>query len=83
MSRHHHRAAETAGTIQHDIQHLPKEEIELMYGIQINEDGTVYDSAYDKVFRTIGEWISFETEFDEMDYSEEFGHGKQLYDDYY
>lgn len=83
MSRNHHRAVETASTIQHDIQFLSKEEIETTYGIQINDDGTVYDSAYDKTFANIGEWIEFETEFDEMDYSDEFGHGKQdYYDDF-
>lgn len=81
MSRH--LASDNFGSIQYDIKHLPTEEVERIYGININTDGTVYDAAYDKTFNSLQEWMNFEADLDDMEYSEEYGHGKQEYDDYY
>lgn len=83
MSRHHHKAAETAETIQHDLNDLTEEELKHRYGIEINEDGSVFDSAYNMKFKSIGEWVSFEAEQSEMDFSKEYGHGKQTHSDFY
>ncbi len=83
MSRHHHIAADTAHQVQHDVQHLSHEELNRLYGIEVLDDGSVYDPTYSQHFKTLGDWVAFEAEQDEMDYSEEYGHGKQTYDDYY
>lgn len=83
MSRHHHKAAETVETIQHDLNDLSKEELEQMYGIALNSDGSVFDSTYKLKFNSISDWMTFEAEQNEMDFSEDYGHGKQTHSDFY
>ncbi len=40
----------------HDLTHLPREEAESLYGIEINEDGSIYDKAYDRLFKNAQQW---------------------------
>jgi len=62
---------------------MSNDEITQLYGIEINPDGTVFDPTYEKTFESLATWAEFEAQYDEMDYSEQFGHGKQTHDDHY
>jgi len=83
MSRHHHIHAHEVTHVVNDVKNLSRDEVERIYGIEIKEDGSVFDPTYNRSFISIGEWADFSFEQDEMDYTEGFGHGKQTYDDYY
>lgn len=41
------------------IQTMSSEEVEQYYGVEINEDGTVFDVCEGKVFDTLVEWALF------------------------
>jgi hypothetical protein len=66
MSKYHHTAVETADNILHDFHHLTTDEFISRYGVEINEDGSVYDSTYNKSFPSLGDWVMFEAEQNEM-----------------
>lgn len=83
MSRHHHAAVETAETILHDYKHLSPSEFANQYGLELRSDGSVYDVAYGQKFSSLNDWIEFEVEQEEMSYSEDYGHGKQTYEDFF
>ncbi len=83
MSRHHHVHASEVTHVVNDVRALPKEDAERIYGIELREGGTVFDPTYNREFASIGEWADFSYEQDEMEYGEEFGHGRQTHDDYY
>jgi len=61
-----------------DIKQLDAEEVLSLHGIEISEDGSVYDQAYNKTFTNIAEWIAFSAE-DEDNEFEKFGYN----DDYF
>ena len=82
MSRHHHTISSEISHILYELQNMSKEEAQTVYGIKLQEDGTVYDPTYDKYFESLGDWAEFNAEQDEMEYGEQFGHGKQTYSDY-
>lgn len=82
MSRHHHVHANEVTHVVNDVRRLSVEEAQITYGIEIHEDGSVFDPTYNRKFTTIGEWAEFSVEQDEMDYAEEFGHSKQTHSDY-
>lgn len=78
MSRHlHHDISSDVEHILHDIQFLNSEEVENLYGIILQETGLVFDPIENKHFNSVADWALFEAEQDEMEFSEEFGHGKQ------
>lgn len=84
MSRHMHRAiSNDVNRTLNDFKRLPKAEAETLYGIELQEDGSVFDPAFDRNFENLTAWAEFSAEYDEMEYTEDFGHGKQDYDDYY
>lgn len=83
MSRNHHVHAHEVAHVVNDVSSLPREEAERIYGIEINENGSVFDPTYNRTFISVGEWAEFSFEQDEMDYTEDFGHGKYSQDDYY
>lgn len=83
MSRHHHVHAHDVAHIVNDINRMSSpEEIRMVYGIEVNDDGTVFDPTYNRTFATVTDWADFSVEQDEVDYMEEFGHGKYQYGEY-
>lgn len=77
MSKKNNRViADDVQNMQHDLNTLSKEDFELTYGIEIREDGKVYDSTYERVFDSVGHWIDHEAEQDEYGYASDD-------DDYY
>ena len=76
MNRHAHSKWHS------DYERYTKEEFQELYGVEINEDGTVFDPVTNKTFPSLAEWAIAENEYESMDSSEEYGHGKQAYDDW-
>lgn len=77
MSKHiHHAVAHDAQHILHDIETLSHDEVESVYGIQLQEDGTVFDPMYNMKFSSVSDWATFGAEQEEMEYGEQFDHGK-------
>jgi hypothetical protein len=75
MSRNHHVHAHEVTHLVQEVNKMSIAEAEQAYGIQISEDGTVYDPTYVRTFVTVSEWAEFSFEQDEVDYSEDFGTG--------
>lgn len=72
MSRHHYVHSHEADNIHHDRKTLPKEEFERLYGIDLNEDGSVYDTVTNMSFTTLEDWIAeqvVEEEFAECEHT--------------
>lgn len=82
MSRQHHVHANEVAHVVNDIKSMSREEAERMYGIEIRDDGSVFDPTYNRTFISVGEWADFSVEQDETSYTEDFGYGKYG-DDYY
>jgi len=59
--------------ILNDIKTMDSEELLSVHGIRINEDGTVYDQAYDKSFPNVDEWIYFSSNDEDVAF-EKFGY---------
>lgn len=77
MSKHNHSAIaqEITHTI-HEINRLSKDEVYDIYGIELLEDGRVFDPTYNKTFESVSEWAEFNIEQDEIEYEEHFHTGK-------
>lgn len=81
MSRYH--CSSTPTQVLHDIQIYSSEQLIELYGIEINEDGTVFDPAENKTFATIIEWATW---IDEQEADDNYGTlvklgGKVRFDD--
>jgi len=77
MSRSNHSAvAHEIMFVVNEVNRLPEEEVKSLYGIEIFEDGRVFDQTYNKIFGTVGEWAQFNVEQDDVQYEEHF-HGKE------
>lgn len=62
MSRHSH------SRVWSDIQNLSREELESLYGIHIEDDGSVWDTLEHQGFATLAEWAAFtESQDDEYE----------------
>lgn len=59
--------------VMNDLAMLSAEEVLSLHGIQVNEDKTVYDQAYDQTFPDIEAWVAFTSE-DEDNEFEKFGY---------
>lgn len=83
MSRHHYTHSEEANNIFHNIHHLPWEELEMLYGIQINPDGKVFDPVANITYASLTEWANEEVREEEWSESE-FGNenGRKYYDEF-
>ena len=69
--------------IIHDIQTLSKEELENLYGIQINEDGSVFDPVTNKSYDTIQLWAGDQEEEDDWEmYTHRPSRGGRFSDDF-
>ena len=45
-----------------------------MFGIELLEDGKVYDPLYDMTFETVANWASYSVEQDTVEYEETYKH---------
>lgn len=67
MSRHHYAHAQEASTLLYDIDHSNPEELMHLYGIEIYEDGTVFDPVENRKFNTVYEWAEWQSKEEEWD----------------
>ena len=81
MSKHNH------GAIAHDVAYiisqvntLPADEVESLYGIELREGGKVFDPTYNQEFPSVGEWAQFSVEQDMVEYDEHFTYSDGDYD---
>lgn len=80
MSRNH---VHSQGRVTNDLQRLSEEQLLELYGIEIYDDGMVYDPAEDKWFDDLIEWAKY---IDDLENEENYGSfskigGKQGFDD--
>lgn len=83
MSKRHH--SNPLYTIMGDVMTMTEAELEELYGIEISEDGSVYDLAEFKEFKTVTDWARYMDSLEDDDNYSSFtkiGH-KQSYDDDY
>lgn len=83
MSRHN--VSHTQSRVLNDVRTLSRQELIDLYGIEIAEDGTVFDPTENQKFKSLTEWASF---IDERDDENNYGSfskigGKQYFDDEY
>lgn len=79
---HKHYAPQVRG-VMHDIQVMSYDEIQDYYGIEIDNDGSIWDPLEGKSFKDIHEWATFAAEQEEdvkYDNFTKIG-GKRYYDD--
>lgn len=75
MSRHHYAHSNELNQINHDREVMPKDEFEATYGVELNEDESVYDMVINKTYSSFGEWAAAQIEEEEED---EYGHTQQV-----
>ena len=76
MSRNYTTTAQEVANILHDVKGRTNEEVEQLYGIRFDEDGTIFDPTYNMTFTSLGDWALFSVEQDHTEFDEKF------YDDY-
>jgi hypothetical protein len=67
-----------------DIFKLSQNELYDLFGVELQEDGSVYDPIEDKTFATLAVWKSYADDQEQDDHYgsfQKFG-GKYAYDDY-
>ena len=74
MSRNHSASAQDAAHIINEMIGLDAEQAYDKFGVEMNEDGSIFDPIYQMKFQTIGEWANFSVEQDNIE-SEEHFHG--------
>ena len=62
MSRHNSVAAHEIQHLINEVQHMDEEELRVVHGITIDENGSVVDPAYDRTFIDIAEWATYVVE---------------------
>ena len=62
--RHHSSVAHQVGRLVHDVSTFEKQESESLYGIEIHDDGTIFDLTYQMNFKSLHEWAEFTVEQD-------------------
>ena len=73
MSKHHHSTtAHEIAYIITQVKTLSEEEVQSLYGIELLEDGKVFDPTYNQEFPSVGEWVAFNVEQDGVEYEEHF-----------
>lgn len=82
MSKHFYSSvAHDVHNILRDIENMSDDDIKRFYGIEINEDKTVYDPTYDMIFPGLVEWAEFSIEQDNMNFEKNY-YGYDFDDDY-
>ena len=83
MSKHFYSSvAHDIHNILRDIENMSDDDIKRFYGIEINEDKTVYDPTYDMTFSGLVEWAEFSVEQDNMNFEKNY-YGYDFDDDYW
>lgn len=81
MSKHNRgEIAQDVSFIIHQVSTLPAEEVQILYGIELLEDGKVFDPTYNQEFGSVGEWAEFSVNEDRTEYSEHFTYDDGEYD---
>lgn len=62
--RHHSSVAHQITRLVHDISIAEKQESESLYGIEIRDNGTIFDFTYQMDFKSLHEWAEFTVEQD-------------------
>jgi len=70
MNRRYSPSSEIAHLLA-EIKGLTKEELLDIHGIEINEDKTVYDTAWEETFKNTQAWAAFVVEQEMLDYGDE------------
>lgn len=79
MSRHHAAHAGDVRHILHDIETMPQEDAERIYGIEFWSDGKIFDDTYGKVFKDLGQWVDYIVEQEEIEFDEDINrYGEDL-----
>ena len=52
-------------SIKHDIQNCSSEELLSLHGIEVHDDGSVYDHTYSVKYRSITEWFNISVSNDD------------------
>lgn len=80
MSKHQ---VQPQTNVLHDIECMSDEELQDKYGIEIYEDGVVYDPFEEAEFDDITEWANYTADLEEDDnYAQPIKiNGKQRFDD--
>lgn len=66
MASKHHRSHQESQVLD-DITSMSNDELEDLYGIEIGEDGSVFDTAEFKEFDTLADWAAFVVEQEQED----------------
>ncbi len=81
MSKHNHGGfAQDVSYIVRQVATLPPEEIQILYGIELLDNGKVFDPTYNQEFGSVGEWAEFSVNEDMTEYSEHFTYDDGEYD---
>lgn len=75
MSKHFYGGvAQEVHHIVNDINSMDVDTIKQIHGIELNEDGSVFDPVYNLRFDGIIEWAEFSVNEDNTEYSENMHH---------
>jgi len=81
MSKHNHGGfAQDVSYIIRQVSTLPPEEIQILYGIELLEDGKVFDPTYNQKFDSVGQWAEFSVNEDMTEYDEHFTYSDGEYE---
>jgi len=81
MSKHNHGGfAQEVSYIIRQVATLPIEEVQILYGIELLNNGGVFDPTYNQKFESVGEWAEFSVNEDRTERSEHFSHDDEEYD---
>ncbi len=76
MNRRYSPSSEIAHILA-EVRRMSPEEIMDTYGIEISEDKTVFDTAWEQTFKSVQMWAAFVVEQESGDYDEdEYDTGK-------
>lgn len=83
MSKYH--VSHSQESVMRVIQTMDKVDIEQHFGIEIDEDGSVWDGCEGRTFATLAEWALFMDECEDAAYDAAMykGNTKYAYDDDY
>jgi hypothetical protein len=82
MSKHHHST--TSYRISELVRQVSETEVEewiVVFGIEQQEDGTIYDELSDRIFSSVYEWAQVTVNEDEQDLEYDDSYTKGRFDD--
>lgn len=83
MSKHH--VSLTQSRVLNDVRTLPPQELTELYGIEISDDGSVFDPTENRRFEDVAEWAQYIASQDDDDNYSSFSKigGRHAFDDEY